>query len=225
MTTPTNQFVRLLDPLPCASPQGDGVCGQPAYVATTWPIDSLHTFVFRTGTWATAPVCATCATALAARYADGDQAAQNALEAAAQHNLAMRRGSTRFTSVRSQAPFRQRRHTMHPRITHVNLTADTALGLVADTEDIVITQYNGQAVQRILITRAQLPRFLESLLTLCGQWRNGATTVPGLAVSGSAAGLTIDDDEGSQILVANTNLNAFLDALLALAVNNEEAAA
>ena len=218
----TTQFVRLVNPLPCAAQQGDGVCGQPAYVATAWPIASLRNFVFAAGTWALQPVCAACAAALAARYADGDQAAQDLIEAAAQHNFTMRRGDTRFTSVRSQAPFSAMETAMHPKITHVNLTADTALGLVADTEDIVITQHSGQTVQRIVITRAQLPRFLESLLTLGGQWRNGANAVPGLALSGSAAGLTIDDDAGSQILVVNANLNAFLDALLSLAVNNEE---
>lgn len=114
---------------------------------------------------------------------------------------------------------------MSPKITHIDLTADVTVGLVADTEDIVITQHGGQAVQRIIITRAQLPRFLEAFLVLCGQWRNGANAVPGLLVAGTTAGLTIDDDAGARILVANANLDAFLDALLSLAVNNEEVTA
>lgn len=96
MTTPATQLVRLLDPLPCASRQGIGVCGQPAYAATVWPIDSVSRFVFPSGVWALQPICPTCVAALAARYADGDQVAQfqaerSLAEMAQQHNFTMRR--------------------------------------------------------------------------------------------------------------------------------------
>lgn len=102
----------------------------------------------------------------------------------------------------------QVRKTITPPLT-TTLADGTAV--TRDNGAYIIAQPDGRNVR---IQRSQTPAFLAHFLFLYDQWRGHVDTLD-LELRRTPDGLRIGDDAGG-ILIARSQLNAFLDALIAM---------
>ena len=97
----------------------------------------------------------------------------------------------------------------------------TTLELSSDRTTLSITQLGTNQLHVILIKRAQFPTFIKALLELYGQFRDDSTQSEPKLTATKAGLLVTKTADGMSLFVPREQLDVFLQALLAMFVNNE----